>query len=160
SALAGAMAVLGDGAALATAGALAGVDDGTARSLSAELRRMGVLSGTDPVAFAQPLVRRSVYDNLSSAERGAAHATAGGVLARAGAPVEEVARHLGAVPPSGDAAAAGMLVDAGDQALARGSPDEAAHWFARALAEGAAHPAEAEILLRLGTSELVLRDPA
>lgn len=158
--LAVAMAILGDGAPLPTAAALAGLAVGEARNVAAGLRRIEVLSSEDPFSFVHPLVRRSVYAGLDAVRRDAAHATAADLLADAGAPVESVASHLAVMPSNGSAAAAAVLIAAGENALAHAAPDEAARWFQRALDEAAAEPPAAEILSLLGTTEVALREPA
>ncbi len=90
------MAVLGDWAPLAVAAAMADMDVVTASRLARRLVRIEVLVGEDPFGFVHPLVRRSVYDTLTAAERDAAHARAAELLGAAGAPVQARAYHLGA----------------------------------------------------------------
>src|SRR4051812_29500134 len=84
SALAGAMAVLGDGGRLADAAALARLDDRSAAKAASGLVKVEVLSGDDPFTFVHPLVRRSVYAQLSLDDLDDAHATAARLLAARG----------------------------------------------------------------------------
>lgn len=154
------MAVLGDGARLATAARLAGLDPAQAGVMAHQLQRIEVLASEDPFAFVHPLVRRSVYDHLSAAERQDAHAAAADLLREAGAPPEVVATHLATTVPSGSSATATTLFGAGTRALTQAAPHEAVRWFARALDEGAAEPPAAVILAQLGMTEVVLSDMA
>jgi DNA-binding CsgD family transcriptional regulator len=157
--LARAMAVLGDGSRLASAGELAEIDDAKAGLIAHTLRRIEILADEDPVRFVHPLVRRSVYDSMSITEREAQHRAASEILARAGAPPAAVAMHLGALTPSGSVTVAEGVVAAADMAVAQGATDEAVRWFQRALDEGAPRPAPAGILTGLGLSKAALRDP-
>lgn len=157
--LAGAMAVLGDRAPLALAAALAGMDVVTASRLARQLVRIEVLANEDPAIFVHPLIRRSVYDALTAAERDEAHRAAARLLGPA-APAEAVAAHLAAVRPAGSEMVVGTLLAAAEQALRRAVPEAAIRWLRRALAEDAATSDEALLLFRLGQAEMVVRDPA
>ncbi len=157
-ALAAAMAVLDDASRLSTAAALARISDQDAGRLAHQLRRIEILSSEDPFNFVHPLVRRSVYDSLSIAERNLLHTSAAALLHDAGMPVERVAAHLSAVPPSGSSSVARVLIEAAEEALARAAPDEAIRWFGRALEEGAPDPPPATIMAELGMTQLILRD--
>ena len=158
--LTAAMSVLGDGGRLGTAAALADVDPADAGRVAHELARIEVLAAEDPFAFVHPLVRRSVYDHLSAGERHQAHAAAAELLRAAGEPVEAVATHLAAIPPSGSSAAAATFVEAGQRALTQAAPDEAVRWLRRALEEDAPGPPPPAILAQLGLTEVALRDTA
>jgi len=159
-ALAVAMAVLGDGETLAHAALLAGVDGATAAGIARRLRHIEVLDEEDPFAFVHPLVRRSVYDGLSVAERDAAHAAAAALLQEAGAPAEAVAAHLTALRPAGSGAVVAGLLAAATAAGSRAAPEAAIRLLGRALEEGAAQPPRAALLLELGRAEMIVRDPA
>jgi len=157
-ALASAMAVIGDGGDLGLAATLAGVSPVEAGAIAGRLRRIEVLAVEDPFAFVHPLVRRSVYDAMSQADRESAHAAAADLLETAAAPAEAVAAHRAAVTPHGSEVVATTLCRAAEQALTRGAPDEAVRWLRRARAEAAAAPEPATILALLGSAELVLWD--
>ncbi len=159
-ALAGAMAVLGNGARLAVAAQLAAVPDAGAGRIAHRLRRIELLRGEDPIAFVHPLVHRSVYDAIPEIERQAAHRRAAELLRAAGAPPESVAAHLRTLTPSGDATVAEALLAAGERALERAAPDEAVEWLQRAVAENATVPPRAQLLARLGAARAIQRDPA
>ncbi len=158
--LTAAMAVLGDGSRLALAAALARVAKADAARIAQQLVRIEVLAAEDPFAFVHPLVRRSVYDGLSTTERDAAHIAAADLLRAAGAPVESVAVHLAAVRPAGSAMVTATLAEAADAAVTRAAPDAAIRFLRRALAEEGAAPSRASLLFDLGRDEMVQRDPA
>jgi len=159
-ALARSMAVLGDGARLWTAAALASVPEEEAVQIAHRLRRIEVLAGEDPIAFVHPLVRRSVYDAMPERERQAAHRDAARLLKESGAPAEAIAAQVRMLLPSGDSTSATLLAAAAERALDRAAPDEAVDWFERALAESAPEPPRVHLLARLGTAMVVQRDPA
>ena len=159
-ALAAAMAVLGDGESLEHAALLAGLDGTAAAGIARRLRHIEVLDAEDPFAFVHPLVRRSVYDELSVAERDAAHASAARLLQEAGAPPEAIAAHLTALRPAGDDAVVAGLLAAAATASARAAPEAAIRLLTRALEEGGETPSRHALLLELGRAELVVRDPA
>jgi len=154
------MAILGDGARLATAAELAAVAPASAARIAHALRRIEVLAAEDPIAFVHPLVRRSVYDAMSEPERHAGHRQAAQLLRRSGAPEEVIAAHLLTLRPSGDSAVASMLMAAADRALEKAAPDEAVDWLERALAEEAAEPPRVQLLAQLATAMTVQRNPA
>ena len=123
------------------------------------MRRIEILAGEDPFAFVHPLVRRSVYDALSVAERDGAHTAAAAAAERARRVPEAVAAHVAAVRPAGSAAGRG-----GPCARPRARP-----WPGprrRRLSAGctapwrrsAAEPPPAVLLHELGEVELFSRD--
>lgn len=156
--LAAAMAVLGDRTSLDTAAALAGLPLDEAGEIAHRLRRIEVLWSEDPVSFVHPLIRRSVYDALSTIERNTLHTSAAELLREAGAPAENVAVHRATVAPNGSSTTATALMDAAESALARAAPDEAIRWFRRALEEDADDPPRGTILAGLGMAQVLLRD--
>jgi DNA-binding CsgD family transcriptional regulator len=158
-ALARAMAVLDDGGRLADAAAVAGLADEAAAAAAGRMRRIEVLGSEDPFAFVHPLVRRSVYDGLSIAERNASHQAAAVRLRERGASPEEVAAHLAAVRPAGSDAVVAALREAARHAMARAAPEAAIRWLTRALEEDAVEPSRAVLLHELGRVELFGRDP-
>jgi DNA-binding CsgD family transcriptional regulator len=159
-ALATAMAVLGDWAPLPVAAAMADMDVVTASRLARRLVRIEVLVGEDPFAFVHPLVRRSVYDTLTAAERDAAHTRAAELLGAAGASIQARGYHLGALRPAGSETVAVTVVAAAEEALARAAPEAALRFLRRALAEEAPEPPRGVLLLLLGEVEMARRDSA
>lgn len=160
SRLAQTMSVLGDGAPLAIAADLAGLEGEVASELALGLRRLEVLAVEDPVTFVHPLVRRSLYDGLAVPDRHRLHERAAELLGAAGAEVEACASHLAVLPPSGSVTVAVHQLRAGESALDRAAPDEAITWLERGLAEEAPQPPRAILLARLGLARTALRDPA
>jgi DNA-binding CsgD family transcriptional regulator len=159
-ALADAMAVLGDGARLDDAAALAEADPAGAARAASALRRVELLSAEDPIAFAHPLVRRALYDALTTSARDHLHAGAAHLLAARGAAPGPVAEHLARLRPAGSAqVVAGLRAAAGD-ALGRGAPEAATAALRRALEEDAPEPPRAVLLHELGQIEFAARDLA
>lgn len=159
-ALAASMAILGDGADLRHAAAVCDLDHERAAAIARQLRQIEILASEDPVSFVHPVVRQSVEDTLSTAERARLHRAAATVLADAQAPIEAVAAHLALLPPSGSVEVAAHLMAAGRDAVARAAPAAAVARFRRALDEGAAVPHRAEVLFELGQAQMAMRDPA
>ncbi len=103
TAVARAVAVLGEHADLPAIGALAGIGDQEVASASASLARAEILRPERPLGFVHPLVRDAVYHDLPLGERELQHARAAHMLADMGAAPEQVAAHLLAVPRRSDA---------------------------------------------------------
>jgi DNA-binding CsgD family transcriptional regulator len=158
--LAKAMSVLSDGARLADAARLSDLPEAQAATIAARLQRLEVLAAAEPVEFAHPLVRRSIYELQSVTERDDAHRAAAALLIAADAGAEQAATHLAMVRPSGSVETVGVLARAAEQAVARAAPDEASFWLRRALAEQAPDPPRAQLLAQLGQVALAIRDPA
>jgi ATP/maltotriose-dependent transcriptional regulator MalT len=158
-ALAGAAALLGDGQPLALSAELAELDPAAAAEVARELVRIDVLATDDPAVFSHPVIRHSLYSELSSARRASMHAAAAERLDAARAGADAVAGHLMALPPAGSVAVAERLRAGGIDALARGAAGTAVRRLRRALEEGAAEPARAELLFDLGRAEAAGRDP-
>ncbi len=159
-ALADAMAVLGDGARLDDAAALARADPAAAARAAAALRRVELLSAEDPFAFAHPLVRRALYDALTTTARDRLHTDAARVLAARGAPPGAVAEHLARLRPAGSIEVVAGLRAAASEALGRGAPETATSALRRALEEDAPEPPRAALLHELGQIEFATRDLA
>ncbi|MGW6216676.1 ATP-binding protein [Streptomyces sp. NPDC055109] len=139
-ALVQAVAVLGDGAELTTAAALAGQNAITALESTAALEQLEILrirSDDDQtlLSFVHPLVRSAVHDGISLADVAAAHHRAAQLLTAAGADLERVAAHLLRVPPAGERQTVEVLRKAAEQAALRGSPQSAFTYLDRALQE-------------------------
>ncbi len=83
--LARAIAVLGDGSSLAVAADLAELDRARARAAADALVAADLLAAQPAPAFAHPLVRQAVYEDLPVFRRAEAHRRAARLLDRAGA---------------------------------------------------------------------------
>jgi DNA-binding CsgD family transcriptional regulator len=160
AALARAVAVLGDGAPLRRASALAGLSSDRAGELAGALAQADILATTRPLAFAHPILRSAVYGDIDAAERARAHGRAATLLAEEGAEVDAIAVHLLATEPSGDHAVAGQLREAAERALARGAAATAVACLRRALAEPPAVADRGSLLLDLAFAELRAGEPA
>jgi tetratricopeptide (TPR) repeat protein len=153
TALARAVAVLGDDADPHQAAALADLDESTAAEASAALARVDILRPQAPLGFVHPLIGTAVYETLSSLDRDAGHARAARLLAEAGAEPERVAAHLLRAPPAGDSQVVATLREAAHRAGSRGSSESAVAYLRRALAERPSPDERAKLLLELGSAE-------
>ena len=159
AALARAVAVLGDGADGRHAAALAGIERRSLASAAALLARVDLLRPDPPLRFVHPLVRNAVYEASQPHERAQNHTTAAGVLAAAGAPVEQVSGQLLHAPPESVEEAVAPLLEAAQEAAARGAPGSAARYLRRALEEPTSDAERAELLLTLAAAESILGAP-
>jgi predicted ATPase len=104
-----AAAILGDGAQLRHAAALAGVGLADAATAADRLAGIGVFEPGTPLRFVHPIVRTAVHDDIPETERGVRHAEAARLLAAEGADLEQVCAHLVVCEPAGSAEVAGRL---------------------------------------------------
>lgn len=154
--LARAVAILGGRAELRHAAALAGFEHDLAAHAATTLARADLLELELPLEFTHPVVRAAVYDDMSPAERIAAHRRAGRVLADAGAEPEQVAVHLEQSIPGNDPFVVETLLLAAQRALHRGSSDVAVSLLRRALAEPPTAEQRGEVVRALGLAERLL----
>ncbi len=159
TALVRAVAVLGDGASLQEAAALAEIEEPEAARAADLLAALATLKPTEPLEFAHPIIRRAISDDMGARERAAAHERAAAILAAQGASEERIAAQIAETEPAGDLERVELLRRVADAALKRGAPAAAAAWLARALAEPPAPEDRAELLLELGSAELRLGRP-
>jgi DNA-binding CsgD family transcriptional regulator len=152
SALARALAVLGDGAQLRHAAALAELDVAEAAAAADALAAVEILAPGEPLTFLHPLLRSAVYADLPPVERGLLHKSAAELLADE-APPERVALHLLAAPPTGDPRAVSILRAAARRARAAAAPDAAARYLSRARDEPPPRKLLANVLVELGEAE-------
>jgi DNA-binding CsgD family transcriptional regulator len=158
--LAQAVAVLGDGAALCEAAALAGIEPEAAAGLASELIGADVLCDGSSLTFRHAVVREAVLDGLTVPLRRAAHHRAAALLRESGAPLQRIAAQLLPGETRGEPWAVEVLRAAASEAVDRGAPDVAAELLARALQEPPAAGQRAAILAELGTAELHAGRPA
>ena len=152
--LARAIAVLGEGAALATARELAGLDERQAADASGALARAEILRTDTPLGFVHPLVRDAIYLDLSPGEREIQHRQAADLLRGSQAAPEQVAAHLLAAPGVRGDWVSDTLTQAAASSLTRGAPGNAVPYLLRAL-EGRLDPVRrAEVLAALGRAEM------
>jgi DNA-binding CsgD family transcriptional regulator len=154
SALARAIAILGDGTPSHRAAALAELPEDRADELSRALARAGILASARPLAFEHPVLRSSVYNDIDPGERARAHAQAAALLADEGAEPDAVAVHLLETEPAADPAVAATLSEAAARALARGAASVAVACLRRALAEPPPVDERGPLTLRLAVAEV------
>ena len=160
SALAQAVAVLGDDADLGVAAALAGLGREPAATAAATLMRVGLLRREPPLGFVHPVVRAAIYGELTASGREQAHARAAEILAAHDAPPEQVAAHVLLTEPAGRPAVVAALRAAAASALARGAVESAAAYLRRALAEPPLPEERADLLIELSRAERLVHGPS
>src|SRR5262245_13309685 len=151
--LAAAASVLGDGAPLEEAAALAGLDLPRAAAAATALAEADLLRAHETIAFVHPLVRAAVYAGLGPFGRRDAHARAVRLLAQAGRPADRIAAHVLRCPPAADPEAVGILRAAARRSMADGATGLAADYLLRALDEPPPAGQRPEILFELGAAE-------
>lgn len=159
-AVAHALAILGDGAELRQAAALAGLDLDRAALAAEALVRDGILDQGAATRFVHPLLRGAVYGSIGARHRARLHAAAATLLASERAEPQGIAAHLLNADPAGEATSVEHLRAAAHAALGRGAPSVAVTDLRRALAEPPAEDRLGAVLAELGRAELVVRDPA
>ena len=152
TALARAVAVLGDGTDLRLACALASLDPGEGAEAAQALEQAGLFVRRDGLAFVHPILRSAVYEALPATERGLAHRLAARLMFDSER-IERVAAHLLSAPGAGEAWAVQALREAASRALARGVPALAAEKLRRALDEPAPAADRPGLLAELGRAE-------
>jgi DNA-binding CsgD family transcriptional regulator len=154
TALARAVAVLGDSAEPGLAAALAGLDGERADDAADELVGAAIFEpGRQPV-FVHPLVRSSVYADLSSFERARHHERAAELLRDAGADPDRIAVHLLATRPQTNAQTVETLRQAAESARRRGAAEVAVTYLQRALDEPPQPELEPVLRYELGRAAL------
>jgi class 3 adenylate cyclase/DNA-binding CsgD family transcriptional regulator len=159
TALAQAVAVLGDDVRLTDAATLAGVDRDLAAHTAGTLARNGLLRVDRRLAFVHPVLRAAVYADLDGATRERQHAAAVDLLVDADAASEQVAAHLLLTRPGAIKCATPVLRDAAERALGKGDPDAAAAFLRRAAEEPLEDVERAELIYRLGLVERLVDNP-
>ena len=99
-----AVAVLGDGASLAEAAAMAGLAVDEAATAADLLAAMTILEPGEPLQFTHSIVREAVSADIAPLERADAHGRAAAVLAASAASEERIAAQLAEAAPRGDPA--------------------------------------------------------
>jgi DNA-binding CsgD family transcriptional regulator len=150
--LARALAVLEQGD-LLQAARLAELDEAEASDAAELLTTAGILESGRPLTFIHPIVRTSLYADLTSAERAQGHRRAARLLAGQPGSNELVANHLLVSEPAGDGWVVERLVEAACEAGKRGAPEAEAVFLRRALAEPPAPQNHYGLLLDLGMAE-------
>ncbi|GAA4997862.1 AAA family ATPase [Actinopolymorpha pittospori] len=160
TAVAQALAVLGDGADLAVTAALAGLDLDQAGHAMTALARAEILRYELPLGFVHPLVADAIYSDLLPGQREPLHVRAAELLAAGNRPVEQVAAHLLHAPARGAKWVVDQLERAAAEATRKGSPDSAVAYLERALAEPPTPQRRADLTLALGRAQTPKSGPA
>jgi DNA-binding NarL/FixJ family response regulator len=160
TAVARAVAILGESAESHLLAALAQLDEAAVDAAAAELVRAEILLPQQPLAFVHPLVRDAVHGELPAAERQRQHARAAALLHERGLPAEQVAQQLLAAPARGEAWVVAALRAAGRSAMRKGAPESAVAYLQRALAEPPPEAERAQVLFELGGTEALTSGPA
>jgi DNA-binding CsgD family transcriptional regulator len=159
-AVARAVAILGDGADLSAVAGLARVDELDAARATGELARAEILRPEPPLGFVHPVVGAAVYRDVPPGERELQHGRAAGLLREAGAAVEQVAAHLLATRPKGEASVARTLREAAGHALRKGAAESAVSYLQRALDEPPEADERGAVLFDLGRAEALTSGPS
>ncbi|WP_055527306.1 BTAD domain-containing putative transcriptional regulator [Streptomyces graminilatus] len=157
TAVAQAVAVLGDGASLPVVAACTELSEQAVAAATALLVRVEVLRDEYPLGFVHPLVADAVHRNVQAGELQLRHERAARVLHAAGAVPERIAAHLLLVPHRGEPWAVEVLRAAAAGAAARGAADVATTYLTRALLEPPGPDVRPEVLLELGRAEAAAR---
>ena len=157
--LARAVAVLGDGSPLRHGAAVAGLGLQAAADAADRLTTVDILARAELMAFSHPLVRASVYGDLSPAQRGMLHLCGARVLADESALPESVAGQLLLAAAGGEGWVVAALRDAARIAGVRGAPESAARYLTRALAEPPTSGLRGDVLIELAEAEAASGSP-
>jgi DNA-binding CsgD family transcriptional regulator len=158
--LASALSVLGDGATLRQAAALAGVDGEAAEAGADALAAAHILRPGEPLVFAHPLIATAVHSDMPALARSRAHRRAAELLEAEGAAVENVAAHLMVCRPDSDPRVVDTLRSAAARAFGRGEPEGARRLLERALAEPPAPELRPQLLVDRALAEASVGTPA
>ena len=156
--LAGAAAIVGDGALVRHAATLAELDDREAAEAADTLRDGRILAESRVLRFVHPIIRSAVHEQLPPAVRSAGHERAARLLAAEDGPAERAAAHLLATEPHGSEWVCDRLRDAAREAVPRGVPDAAVTYLRRALEEPPSPDSRPAVLLELGLAESLTLD--
>src|SRR5438067_3714612 len=160
TAVAEAIAVLGQGAELGIAAAVAGLERPAAVAASAALARAELVRLEPVLEFAHPVMRASIYQGIGVIERADAHRRAARFLSEAGAEPEQTASHLLLIQPAHDPFVTPILREAARRAAARGAADAAVTYLRRAPDEPPPAAERADVLDELGLVEMNVDAPA
>src|SRR5205807_4984680 len=159
TALASAVAILGDDVPLRHAAALAGLEIAEAGAAADARAGVEVLLGREPLRFVHPLVRQAVGQDVPASQRAGRHLDAARLLYAEGVRAERVAAHLLLGRSEGDPWVVEQLCAAAREAVSRSAPQSAVRYLERALEEPPAADARCSVLAELGVSEAALGSP-
>jgi DNA-binding NarL/FixJ family response regulator len=160
AAVARALTILGDGAALPDVAQLAGVSETEAAELTRLLVAAEIIRPEPPLAFVHPLVRDAIYGDVPPGDRELLHEAAAQLLHGSGRSDEQVAAQLLQAPRRGQGWVVEVLRRAASDAVRRGSADGAVTFLKRALAEPPPRELRGQVLMELGLVETTTDGPA
>jgi DNA-binding CsgD family transcriptional regulator len=148
--LARALSVLGDGAQVGDAARLSALDGPHLEAAMAALVAAGIVDAGGAIRFTHPILRTTIYDDLSAARRERLHRAAAAILRARGAPAGQVAAHVLQTEPAADPAVVALLRDAAGDALALGDAAAASALLTRAVDEPPRDGDRPAVVLELG----------
>jgi DNA-binding CsgD family transcriptional regulator len=148
-----AIAVLGDGADVATVARVTELSEDRVAAATGALASAEILEASLPLGFVHPLVHHAVYGELAPGERELQHDRAARILRDAGAPVERVAAHLLASPPRGEPWVADLLDAAAQAASDKGAAETVVRYRERTLEEPLDPERRLRTIFELGIAE-------
>lgn len=160
TALARAVAVLGDEAKLQHAASLAGLTVEAAAEAADALADLEMMDAGERLSFRHALTTAAVDAGVPRAARAAAHLRAAEMLRDEGTPPDRLAAHLLAAPAGGRAWVVDALRAAARRTMALGAPAAAIAQLRRALDEPPTPDARADVLYELAAAETLVGDPA
>lgn len=159
SALASAAAVLGDGALLSHAAALAELEPDLAARTADALDSAGVLvSASATLSFAHPVLRAAVYEEIPPAQRARTHLRAARLMYEEHRPPAIVAAQLLLSGRVDEPWAVEILSAAAGRAVETGDPEAAIRFLARALTEPMDKDQRASALLELARAKATVAE--
>jgi DNA-binding CsgD family transcriptional regulator len=159
TALAAAVAILGDDVPVRHAAALSGLEIAEAGSAADALAGVEVLLAREPLRFVHPLVRQAIAQDIPPLQRGGRHLDAARLLYAEGAGAERVAAHLLLGREEGNPWVVERLCAAARESASRAAPQSVVRYLQRALSEPPEPTARAEVLAELGIAEAALGAP-
>jgi DNA-binding CsgD family transcriptional regulator len=160
TAVARAVAVLGENAELPAIAALAEIEEKDVAEVSAALARAEILRPERPPGFVHPLLRDAVYHDMPLAQRELLHTNATRILTDLNAPAEQIAAHLLAVPRRNSPWVGAILQQAAIEAGRKGAADSAVAYLRRALDEPPPPSQRGRLLIDLGMAEWFTNGPS
>ena len=158
TAVARAVALLGEDASLRNVAAVADLDwETSAKSVDAMAEAGLVVSG-EPLHFTHPLLRSAVYSAIPPAQVAAGHLRAAEILVADGVEPQRVAAQLLPASRRGQDWVVDQLQAAARDALRGGAPSSAADFLRRALDEPPHPETLSEVLVELGEAETLTGD--
>ena len=154
-----ACAVLGEGMRLTTIARLAGVTTSALVDAADRLIAARILAPGPTVRFAHPIIEAAILADLGTNDRARWHANAADLLLDLDADPQIVGLHLLRAVPAGNQSWVAVLRRAGQTAAASGTPDAAAEFLRRALAEPPQEATMTDVRFELGAVEASAGSP-